>query len=209
MQVGPRAPKTLNGKPLLAECPGALASWITAFKAKNKDKFDKFDAVLARLLARCGASENGQHLIDEASFEWSWVCGSVQFMTSHSRGDNKHIDGGAGCLHFSITLRGCRTLRFFSASEEVSDLNLAPGFCYFGNVAAIQHQVLHNGLDASTNCFQEIAVQLRAKAFRHTRATSMAIGPNPKDVWQAFCESSERELCSQWLMPTMDDLRER
>lgn len=114
----PDAPDVLNTvKIKRALLPERLRKWVAAFKALNQPFFNRFDDELGRRLGR-HEDANAQHLCRQPSVDWGLCFGSVQKMDALQRKDRRHVDGGAGVLHLSITLHGHRALHWETASGE-------------------------------------------------------------------------------------------
>lgn len=137
-------------------------------------------------------------------------------MKSNSRQDPVHWDGGASFLHMGLTLYGERSLRLRHVPDtggclEV-DVPMNQGHVYLGCLCGPEHFVVHRPTEhlfPSANLGPvEVVLLLRSRCFRDARASTQAVGPVPKDLWDALAAvlaDSLRKL--PWRLPSLAECR--
>lgn len=220
---------TLNGAPVLGQCPvKRLNAWIAAFKKVNAAILKLMDEDIVAQLARLSLDDlglNGQYFLAKEAADWFCRFISLQMLTPAERLDTAHFDGGASVLHLGLTLWGRRRVYLNladpaggakstadpAAGEEWVVTHQRPGSVYLANFCAPYHQVGHEGADDPDELFHtpsggtyKVAIMFRTSCFGAARGRTTSTPPGPKKIFAIVSTAVQGALLSnRFRLPTL------
>ena len=209
---------TLNGLDASQPMFAKARQFSAAFKRVNADTLEELQKALRARLEKLDESSrgvNGNAFLTEDIHSWAADLGVLQLMKPTPRADPLHYDGGASFIHVGLTLWGKRKLVLKQTDGEDVTVQTHPGHIYVGCLCAAEHQVLHEEGSSDQDLLQhgthgplEVALMLRSRIFRGTRASTAARGPNPKLVWETANDCVQKSLQEgTWALPSLEDCK--